>query len=650
MKSVFRLFAICLIFALTSACAIPGTVTKGLVGKQDISLWYSADSDTKTFTRSTSEGYSLTLNKLDWVGIDACQVWGGGVNRNRSVLVSAQSDISVSDTVDLWLSPGTWTIDDDLTFASYPTLYMHMAPGAVLEVANTKTLTLYSPHNIVPSSQTQVVFSGSGTVSYSKGLAWTSAPTGSYLLVAGAEFWADNDTWDPCTVDGTDDYKVRWNGSTWVCLDQIGGEQIVNISDTAFAASWDTATTVAPSQNAVYDHIHLMDTDDDGKVNNLDTGAVDSIDEIYILLLDGAGDCASGLICLGDHTHSGYLLIADIDDAPVDGVTAAPISSNWAYDHVAAADPHAGYVLESLYDAYSIIMATSDNTPVALTVTEQTVVGRTTGGAIAALAIDADLATVSENDDTVPSAKATKAALDAKESSTSNDFDPDRNACDSDDDDIIDPACVGDLSAIYEPVGLSVLLSTVTAAGDLIVGSGSGTVTNLAKGSNNSILAINGSGTIGWYTNITSVFPSVLDTDDTYSGVVTSYVAGEALAQWDVVYIKNKAGVAAAYKYDADLATYKTYPPRAIATAAIDADASGVFLIQGFVRNDAWDTTSPNFVTNQDEGKAVYATTTAGLLDIVAPAVTGDMVFVLGYLVEQNIIQFVFSPIGVEVP
>ena len=40
--------------------------------------------------------------------------------------------------------------------------------------------------------------------------------------------------------------------------------------------------------------------------------------------------------------HPQYLLEADIDDTPVNGVTSAPISSNWAYDHVAAAtDVHA---------------------------------------------------------------------------------------------------------------------------------------------------------------------------------------------------------------------------------------------------------------------------------------------------------------------
>ena len=70
------------------------------------------------------------------------------------------------------------------------------------------------------------------------------------------------------------------------------------------------------------------------------------------------------------------------------------------------------FVTKALYDAYSILYATTDDTPVALTVGEQTVVGRVTSGAIAALAIDSDLASVSANHDTLPSAKATKAYAD----------------------------------------------------------------------------------------------------------------------------------------------------------------------------------------------------------------------------------------------
>ena len=50
---------------------------------------------------------------------------------------------------------------------------------------------------------------------------------------------------------------------------------------------------------------------------------------------------------LGDNDHPQYLLVTNIDDIPVNGETAQPISSNWAFDHEAAADPHTGYRLES---------------------------------------------------------------------------------------------------------------------------------------------------------------------------------------------------------------------------------------------------------------------------------------------------------------
>lgn len=71
------------------------------------------------------------------------------------------------------------------------------------------------------------------------------------------------------------------------------------------------------------------------------------------------------------------------------------------------------YVPLATYDANTILYATTDNTPVALTVGTNTVVGRV-AGAITTLAVDADLTSVSASDDTVPSAKATKTALDLK--------------------------------------------------------------------------------------------------------------------------------------------------------------------------------------------------------------------------------------------
>ena len=97
------------------------------------------------------------------------------------------------------------------------------------------------------------------------------------------------------------------------------------------------------------------------------------------------------------------------------GANSSAVSTSHDYK---IAQLESGKVDKSTYDAHSILQATTDNTPAALTVGEQTVVGRATGGNISALAIDSDLSSVSANDDTLPSAKATKAALDGKISNT----------------------------------------------------------------------------------------------------------------------------------------------------------------------------------------------------------------------------------------
>jgi hypothetical protein len=73
----------------------------------------------------------------------------------------------------------------------------------------------------------------------------------------------------------------------------------------------------------------------------------------------------------------------DFTATDVEGALAELQSDNEA--HVAAPDPHTGYVLESLFDANTIIAANSDNTPVAVTVAEERLVGRITSGNITAL-------------------------------------------------------------------------------------------------------------------------------------------------------------------------------------------------------------------------------------------------------------------------
>lgn len=85
-----------------------------------------------------------------------------------------------------------------------------------------------------------------------------------------------------------------------------------------------------------------------------DPGGTPASEKIYWgTLLDdtkGNGDVVN--VWSADKIHDGLALkltITDIDDTPVDSETSAPISSNWAYDHVAASDPHTGYCLESAF-------------------------------------------------------------------------------------------------------------------------------------------------------------------------------------------------------------------------------------------------------------------------------------------------------------
>lgn len=44
--------------------------------------------------------------------------------------------------------------------------------------------------------------------------------------------------------------------------------------------------------------------------------------------------------------------------------------------------------------------------------------------------------------------------------------------------------------------------------------------------------------------------------------------------------------------------------------------------------------------SNQDEGKPVYASATAGAITLTAPSTSGDEVARVGYVLEENVIMF----------
>jgi len=152
----FKYLFVIILSLLIGAALTFGAVSKGLIGKNDIKLW---DGKTSTFTRVSSSGRHLTLNKIDWPGVDVKAVYGNGTNKTDLVLSDAKSSVGSTNKVAFWLSPETWTISNDITISSNITLVC--PPGCVLSVASGKTLTIEGPVIAGPYQ----IFSGDGTVS-----------------------------------------------------------------------------------------------------------------------------------------------------------------------------------------------------------------------------------------------------------------------------------------------------------------------------------------------------------------------------------------------------------------------------------------------------------------------------------------------------
>jgi hypothetical protein len=131
------------------------TASKGFIAKNDLKCW---DGVTNTFTRKTSSGGTSSYDVIDWVGVDVYRVYGA---RTRAVLQTAVDTVGSTNLVTLFLSPGAWTIDDDITFTSNVTL--KCLSGVTVTVASGKTLTIEGALEAGPYQ----IFAGTGTVTIS---------------------------------------------------------------------------------------------------------------------------------------------------------------------------------------------------------------------------------------------------------------------------------------------------------------------------------------------------------------------------------------------------------------------------------------------------------------------------------------------------
>ena len=129
----------------------------------------------------------------------------------------------------------------------------------------------------------------------------------------------------------------------------------------------------------------LATIDDSGSIN-IPSGQTYKINNVALAASDvGAAPTANGVTNGDSHDHSGG------DGAQIDYTGLANIPATFSpasHNNTAHSETYATtseVVLDSLFDANTILAANTDNTPAAVTVAEQTLVGRITSGNITAL-------------------------------------------------------------------------------------------------------------------------------------------------------------------------------------------------------------------------------------------------------------------------
>ncbi len=123
--------------------------------------------------------------------------------------------------------------------------------------------------------------------------------------------------------------------------------------------------------------------------------------------------------------------------------------------------------------------------------------------------------------------------------------------------------------------------------------------------------------------------------DHSWSGPTISATAGENVALGDVCYLKSDGKF---WRCDANAeATLKGMI--VMATAAISADAAGVFLLRGIMRDATWTWTV---------GAQLYVPETPGNPTETIPAHATDLVRVVGWALDADDVYFDPSPDYIE--
>ncbi|MHB8123115.1 MAG: right-handed parallel beta-helix repeat-containing protein [Desulfuromonadaceae bacterium] len=140
-----------------ASIASAATVTKGLIGAQDFNNY---DGVTNTFTRPSSTGGTLTLNKVGHE-VDALILYGSGVNYTKGTIDAALNAIGTTNKATLLLRPGTWVIDANTDWSAYTNVTFRIVPGVTVSYG---AYTLNIPN---PEAGLYQWLSGTGAVTFS---------------------------------------------------------------------------------------------------------------------------------------------------------------------------------------------------------------------------------------------------------------------------------------------------------------------------------------------------------------------------------------------------------------------------------------------------------------------------------------------------
>lgn len=181
----------------------------------------------------------------------------------------------------------------------------------------------------------------------------------------------------------------------------------------------------------------------------------------------------------------------------------------------------------------------------------------------------------------------------------------------------------------------------MSTKGGLLTGDGSGNPQVTAVGSNDTILTANSGATTGIEYRAYVAWDST-PADTTWSGDTAYFTAGEALVAGEVCYLKASDGK----MWKAVATAVGTMPVRAMATAAISADASGLFLTKGYIRHDS---NMPTWTVGATTFAPEAETSSQNVPEQTAPDSDGDQVQTLGYAVNANVLYFDPSGTVIEV-